>query len=127
MRALVWFRRDLRVTDNMALYFSAEAADDGVVGLYLITPQQWREHDEADCKIAFWLRNVHALSAQLQERNIPLVVRHCETYAEVPEVVLDVAKECDCQRIYFNREYEVNEIATGRRRRRSVRRSRYCR
>ena len=48
MRALVWFRRDLRVHDNTALYEAAKAADDGVVAVYLITPTQWQRHDDAE-------------------------------------------------------------------------------
>ena len=47
MRTLIWFRRDLRLTDNTALFNAAKHASDGVVGLFVVTPEQWKQHDDA--------------------------------------------------------------------------------
>ncbi len=53
MNSLVWFRTDLRATDNTAL---AAALRDppapgerarGVVGLFVISPAEWTAHDSA--------------------------------------------------------------------------------
>ena len=113
MRSLVWFRRDLRIRDNSALYhasMSARKDSDGVVGLFIVTPEQWRQHDDADVKVAFWMENLKCLSESLRERNIPLLVRVCPTYEQVPNVLAKVCTEYNCGSLFFNREYEVNEL-----------------
>ncbi len=109
MRTLIWFRRDLRVTDNTALFHAAKDSDQGVVGLFLLTPQQWQDHDDADCKVEFWLRNVADLSSQLAQLQIPLRIETCDWFADVPAVIGKTAKKHDCTAVYLNREYEVNE------------------
>lgn len=110
MNSLVWFRRDLRVADNVALHNAAAAGADGhVVGLFVITPEQWKQHDDADVKVAFWLENLRCLSAELQKLNIPLRIEVCETFAQVPDVIESVCKSLNCGDVFFNREYEVNE------------------
>ena len=115
MRSLVWFRRDLRIKDNSALHHASASAnrgaDGGVVGLFIITPQQWKQHDDADVKVAFWVENLKCLSESLQEKNIPLLIKVCETFDQVPDVIAKVCKKHDCDSLFFNREYEVNELA----------------
>ena len=58
MRQLIWLRSDLRLHDNTAL--SAAMAAGPTLAVYLISPEQWREHDDAACKVDFWLRNLAA-------------------------------------------------------------------
>ena len=113
MNSLVWFRRDLRVQDNSALNHAAAslAAGGQVVGLFIVTPEQWKQHDDADVKVAFWIENLHCLSEQLQKLNIPLRIEICETFDQVPDVIESVCKSLDCYDVFFNREYEVNEVA----------------
>ncbi|MEX2529146.1 MAG: deoxyribodipyrimidine photo-lyase [Gemmatimonadota bacterium] len=109
MRSLVWFRRDLRVDDNTALSAAARNSDEGVVGVFLLSPAQWLEHDDAPCKIEFWLRSLEALRDDLNELNIPLLIRTAGRFDEAPEALLSVARETGCRALHFNREYEVNE------------------
>ena len=55
MKNLVWFRRDLRLKDNTALSNACKDAEGGVVAVYVMTPDQWAEHDDAHLKVNFWL------------------------------------------------------------------------
>ena len=87
MASLMWFRRDLRVLDNTALH-NASQFKEGVVGLFIITPEQWLEHGDADCKIKFWLENLNELSERLAKFNIPLIIETCDSFAEVPDVIV---------------------------------------
>ena len=91
MRSLVWFRRDLRTIDNPALHHATQIATQGskggTVALFVMTPQQWLSHDDAPVKISFWLRNLKTLSESLAKLNIPLIVKTCNTFDEVPAVV----------------------------------------
>ena len=109
MRALVWFRSDLRVDDNAALSAACVAADRGVVGVFLLCPRQWRAHDWADIKVEFLLRNLACLSERLKRLKIPLLVQETPTFDEAPDVLLTLARRLHCDALYFNHEYEVNE------------------
>jgi len=109
MRNLVWFRRDLRVRDQTALAAACREPSAEVVGVYVATPGQWRLHNDAPCKVAFWLANLKELSKELKRLNIPLRFEQVDEFAGVPGVLLRVAREANCDALYFNREYEVNE------------------
>lgn len=109
MRALMWFRSDLRTIDNPALQAAARRADRGVVAVYTICPKQWQSHDMAPVKVDFILRNLIELSAALEEKNIALKVISTETFDGVPRALQALACELDCRALFFNREYEVNE------------------
>lgn len=109
MRALVWFRADLRVEDNTALSAATHTADKGVVGVFTICPQQWRRHDWADAKVDFILRSLVELSAALRRLNIPLLVRTTPDFDGIPAMLADLAAAHACDALYFNHEYEVNE------------------
>ena len=110
MKNLVWFRRDLRVEDNSALFEAARSSKDGVIAVFAITPGQWKQHDDAACKVQFWLANVEALSQLLAKLNIPLLILKGDTFADLPKKIVALATKHDCGSLFFNREYEVNEL-----------------
>jgi deoxyribodipyrimidine photo-lyase len=110
MRSLVWFRRDLRVADNTALLEASQHSTEGVIGLYLLSPKQWEEHDDAGCKVKFWLDNLAALSAALESLRIPLRLERADSFADAPQTIIKFAKKHDCSTLFLNREYEVNEV-----------------
>lgn len=109
MPSLIWFRRDLRVRDNTALHFATKESEQ-VVGLFIITPGQWKKHDDADLKVNFWMENLRCLSEELASLNVPLLIRVCDTFRDVPKLVSQVATECKISKLFFNQEYEVNEF-----------------
>ncbi|MDB4372767.1 deoxyribodipyrimidine photo-lyase [Mariniblastus sp.] len=106
---MIWFRRDLRISDNTALFEATQHADDGVVGVFLITPKQWQEHRDANCKVKFLIENVRNLSNRLAELNIPLLIRTCDDFQGAPSCISNLANETGCDTVFINREYEVNE------------------
>jgi deoxyribodipyrimidine photo-lyase len=109
MPTLVWFRSDLRTHDHPALHHAALDAAGEVVGLFIISPEQWMDHDWAGVKVDFILRTLRELSASLRELGIPLVIETVPRFDAHPETVLRVARSRGCDRVYFNREYELNE------------------
>ncbi|MFN8900248.1 MAG: deoxyribodipyrimidine photo-lyase, partial [Pseudomonadota bacterium] len=73
-RALVWFKRDLRLADHAPL--AAAAACDEALALYVIEPG-WLASPEFDPQHqAFALACLAPLRAALAARGLPLVVRH---------------------------------------------------
>ncbi|MBX3407991.1 MAG: deoxyribodipyrimidine photo-lyase [Phycisphaeraceae bacterium] len=110
MRSMVWFRSDLRTHDHRALSAACAAAgNDGVIGVFLLAPVQWREHDWGGVKVRFILRTLRELSVALAKLNIPLIVERADTFADAPEVLAKIAARVKCGAVFCAREYEVNE------------------
>lgn len=109
MRSLVWFRSDLRTTDNTALHDAAAASDKGVVGVYVISPEDWKSHDVAATRVDLVLRTLQHLSTDLDALGIPLIILQARRRSSIPTMLLDLAKDHECDALYFNREYEVDE------------------
>ncbi|WP_339477767.1 deoxyribodipyrimidine photo-lyase [Pseudomonas sp. RL_5y_Pfl2_73] len=104
---LIWLRSDLRLHDNTAL--AAAAAQGPCVAVYLTSPEQWRTHDDAPCKIDFWLRSLGALSATLAELNIPLLIRAAAHWHQAPLALLKLCRELNVDAVHVNEEYGLNE------------------
>ncbi len=109
MRPLMWFRSDLRTDDNRALYHACDKARRGVVGVFAICADQWRQHDWGSVRVEFLLRNVACLREQLLKLNIPLLIIKPRLFADIAVELLRLARRRACDALYFNREYEVNE------------------
>lgn len=105
--SLCWFRSDLRIADNTALWRASEAGQ--VAGIYFATPTQWRDHDMADCKASLLLRTVRQLRDDLKELGIPLIFQTVDRYDDIPESLTQIAGELGCNAVYWNREYPINE------------------
>ncbi|QXI16993.1 deoxyribodipyrimidine photo-lyase [Pseudomonas hamedanensis] len=104
---LIWLRSDLRQHDNTAL--AAAAARGPTVAVYLLSPQQWLEHDDAPCKVDFWLRNLRELSHSLGALNIPLLIRSAAHWDQAPAELLKLCRQLKIEAVHVNEEYGVHE------------------
>jgi deoxyribodipyrimidine photo-lyase len=104
---LIWLRSDLRQHDNTAL--AAAAARGPTVAVYLLSPQQWLEHDDAPCKVDFWLRNLGELSQSLGALNIPLLIRSAPHWDQAPAELLKLCRQLKIEAVHVNEEYGVHE------------------
>ena len=109
MRTLMWVRSDLRISDQTALHSAAAQSSRGVIGVFIICEEQWREHDWAPVKVEFILRTLNGLRRDLHKLRIPLLIRETDRFQDVPETLLDLMVTHDCDALFLNREYEVNE------------------
>jgi deoxyribodipyrimidine photo-lyase len=109
MRGLMWFRTDLRVSDNMALASACKACKDGVVAVFIVSPGEWVAHDWAAVKLDLVRRTLHDLSASLEKLNIAMRIVTCASPTDIPAALLGLAGAHGCDGLFFNREYEVNE------------------
>lgn len=107
-RRMVWFRADLRAADNTALFQACEDGDE-VIGLFVITPDEWEAHDYAPVRIELMLRCLAELSKTLAALRIPLKIVHSPKAAKTAGIVVDAARDLGCASLYWNDEYEVNE------------------
>jgi deoxyribodipyrimidine photo-lyase len=97
MRGLVWFKDDLRIHDNPALYQATLQCDDGVIAVYILDPNMWKKHDTSPCRVEFVLRGLKELEANLRKINIPFILRK----------VNNISAQSDA--LFYNHQYEINE------------------
>ncbi|WP_422132708.1 deoxyribodipyrimidine photo-lyase [Endozoicomonas sp. ALD040] len=106
-RTLVWFRGDLRVSDNPALYHCADKNE--VIAVYCLCPDQWQEHNDSPNKLWFWMQNLKQLEQSLNRLNIPLVVIQSLRFEHCAQQLLQMARKLECDGISFNNEHGLNE------------------
>lgn len=95
-----WFRRDLRLTDNLALE-AACASGARVVPLFVFDPAILRSPRTGAPRLAFMLRALHALDASLRRQGSSLLVRH----RDPAEVLPALARQLGAEAVYANRDY----------------------
>jgi deoxyribodipyrimidine photo-lyase len=106
MTTLVWFRQDLRVSDNPALSAAVEAGEP-VIPLYIHSPQEegaW----EPGGATKWWLHHsLQALTNDLQALGSRLVLRSGESR----QILAEIVKESGAKKVLWNRRYEPVIIA----------------
>jgi deoxyribodipyrimidine photo-lyase len=104
--ALMWFRRDLRVADNAALYAALKAAH----CVYCVFVYDTEILDvlpsRADRRVEFIVQSVDELRQELAARGGQLIVLHGSARAEIPRL----AAKLDVQAVYANHDYEPDAL-----------------
>ncbi len=109
MRAIVWFKKDLRVANNPALYHAAQLCKDGLVAVYLLDYEMWKQHRTASCQIEFIFRGLEELKSSLNELGIPLRILETEKTRDSPRLLAEICKQIGSEKLFFNHELELNE------------------
>ncbi|KAI2626101.1 deoxyribodipyrimidine photo-lyase [Hypomontagnella submonticulosa] len=108
-----WFKMDLRITDNRALWEASETAEEANVPLiciYIISPEDFEAHLTAPARVDFMVRTLKVLKQDLAALNIPLYVETVAKRKEIPERIVDFMEEWGAGHLYANIEYEVDEL-----------------
>ncbi|MEA5447003.1 FAD-binding domain-containing protein [Leptolyngbya sp. CCNP1308] len=99
-RTVVWFRRDLRISDHEPLL---RAAGRGLVVPVFVFDRALLHHPETgSARVAFLLAALHALDADLKTRGGRLIVRSGDPVQVLPDLV----KETDADGIYAHTDVE---------------------
>ena len=106
---LVWFRNDLRINDNLALAAACRDPGARVVGLFIATPEQWRQHDMSPRQAQFLHGHLNALQASLAERGIELCIRQVPDFAASIECLAQFCESENIDALFYNYQYELNE------------------
>lgn len=104
---LVWFRQDLRIQDHCALFHAALA--DHTIALVVLSPTQWKMHQDSAAKINLYLRQLNDLQQQLNHQNIPLHCLIIETWDNIPKALAQFSEQHAISDLHFNIEVGVNE------------------
>lgn len=103
MRSLVWFRNDLRVSDNPSLVAACEAGD--VVAVYIWVDEYRESFPIAWRKVDLIRRQLQELKNQLADFSIPLLVVRLKAAAEIPTWLQNFSLDNQIGAVYFNNEY----------------------
>ena len=104
-KGLMWFRRDLRVDDNAALYHALRECRQ-VVCVFVFDRAILDALPRADRRVEFIRESLVALQAELQALGGGLIVRHAVAEHEIPAL----AHALDAQAVYANRDDEPAAI-----------------
>ncbi len=97
----MWFRRDLRLTDNTALYHALRE-NDQVVGVFVLDDAILRARDIGAARTAFLFGALKSLSADLEKHGGRLILRYgAEPHKELTALVAEVGASA----LYFNADY----------------------
>ena len=108
-----WFKGDLRIRDNSALCLAHKKARDKdvpLIGLYIVSPQDFEAHLTAPVRVDFILRTLEVLKRDMANLDIPLVVETVEKKRDVPGRILEMLAEWGASHLFANAEYEVDEL-----------------
>jgi deoxyribodipyrimidine photo-lyase len=106
---LVWFRNDLRVDDNPALFHACEGSNEPVLALYFICKEQDKSHGLGRNYQNLRLSALKNLKQRLQDINIDLLIIQSKNYNHLVDDLLNICEKSKVKNLFFNNEYSVNE------------------
>ncbi len=102
---IFWFRRDLRLNDNIAL-FEALSKKNNVVPLFIFDEHILEELPSDDSRVHFIYKSLQSIHNQLQQYNSSLLVRK----GKPEEVWANLLQEYTIDSVFMNRDYEPYAI-----------------
>ena len=103
--SIFWFRRDLRLEDNVALNTALESGLP-VLPIFIFDDEILEDLPKNDARVTFIydsLKNIHLL---LKKKNSSLSIKKGKTF----EVWIELISEFNVKKVFFNRDYEPYAI-----------------
>lgn len=95
-----WFRRDLRMRDNVSLHHACES-NAPVICLFVLDNALLTSPNTGKPRLKFLRDALSALDASLRDYGTQLIIRHGEPLAELTKLIA----ETDAAAVHFNRDY----------------------
>ena len=108
MKSIIWFRNDLRLDDNPSLREACKNSSE-LHAIFLYSHDQLEKHNEANVKIDFLIKNLQCLNVSLQKLNIPLTIINSEGFEQDPDIILNLAKERNVEKVFINKQFGNDE------------------
>ncbi len=100
-----WFRRDLRLEDNIALY-NATVQKEAVIPLFIFDSDIISSLTKNDSRISFIYKTLFQIDIELKKQNSSLLIK----LGKPIEVWAELIKEYTIEKVFFNKEYEPYAI-----------------
>ena len=98
---IFWFRRDLRLEDNVGLFHALESGED-ILPIFIFDKNILSELPEDDARVNFIHQQLKKIQAQLKEIGKSLAVFHGEPH----DVFKKLLSETESKIVYTNHDYE---------------------
>lgn len=100
---VVWFRRDLRISDHLPLYRAALRGE--VIPVFVLDRALLYHPETASARVSFMLDCLRSLDADLQAKGGRLILRYGDPVTVLPDIVAETNADgiyayTDCERIY---------------------------
>lgn len=108
-----WFKSDLRLHDNRALFMAYEVArqhEIPLICLYILSPQDLTAHLTSAARVDLTLRTLGRLRQDLGEIDIPLYMETQDERRSIPNRIVDLCQRWGANHLFANIEYEVDEL-----------------
>lgn len=108
-----WFKSDLRLHDNRALYMASEMAREHkipLICLYVLSPEDLTAHLISAARVDLTLRILETLKKDLGEIDIPLYMETQDHRRDIPCRIVDLCQRWGANHLFSNIEYEVDEL-----------------
>jgi deoxyribodipyrimidine photo-lyase len=109
-RVVHWFRRDLRVADNVALDEASRRAEQ-VIPVFVLEEALRTGPDVGAARVTFLLRSAAALRDRLADLGYSLIVRRGKS----EEIIPALAREVGAEAVFCNKRYEPYSQARDQR------------
>jgi deoxyribodipyrimidine photo-lyase len=103
--AVFWFRRDLRLEDNVGLFFALQSKYP-VIPLFIFDEDILDKLPKNDARVGFIHESLSKINKQLQEIESSILVKKGKTF----EIWQELIQEFDVKEVFFNKDYEPYAI-----------------
>ena len=100
-----WFRRDLRLNDNAALYHALNSGK-SVLPIFIFDPEILKELPEKDARVTFIYALLNQINQKQEKQGSQLLIKQGKPLS----VFKDLIQEFEIAAVYTNRDYEPYAI-----------------
>ncbi|MEG0489062.1 MAG: deoxyribodipyrimidine photo-lyase [Acinetobacter sp.] len=80
------------------------------IAMIILSPEQWKIHNDAPIKIDFYLRQAQQLKLSLEALNIPLIIRVIPLWKDIATELNQLCHALKIENVHANIECGVNEL-----------------
>ena len=102
---IFWFRRDLRLEDNIALY-NATIQKEAVIPIFIFDSEIISSLQKDDSRISFIFKTLFQIDVELKKQNSSLLIK----VGKPIEVWKELIQKYTIQKVFFNKDYEPYAI-----------------
>ena len=108
MKALVWFRSDLRTHDNPALRQAFKEAE-SIEAIFSYSENQLNNHNEANVKVDFLIQHLFSLEKTLCSYNVPLTIIQSNGFEEDSILLKKYCIDRSVKKVFWNNQFGEDE------------------
>ena len=103
---IVWFRRDLRLSDNEIVSKATQDRQE-VLPCFIVDPWFYQQPEVATVRVRFLFESLENLDTNLRKRRSQLYLFEGESVAVIESLTRSLLARGKCPKLYFNRDVQV--------------------